>query len=372
MKSGPDVLIDEIDRHVDDTLMRSGALQPETALPVSLKTLAAHLDARINFYNDRRTPKFGKTRLRGTLHFRAGAWSISVGAPELPATRLSAAHELAHLLLFSFDRDRMLSLWESSYWTIYEEAVANYVARRILVPPVVAPIPAPTTNLAEFVVGQLQGRFGIPQETAALRWLDDECEIAQETFAILIGAQYNLWNTAFLRRAAYRDAKTVVALIELAAVMKARCSDHSWQMSVESWRWVFDCEKDRKKDLFWKNALRRDLKLLLTVRERIKELPYEWRSSVIGTLTGADIRKTFHYRSLYWRQRPKVPCFVALKKGSLKAGSQAATLAATTNAEKNRERFDTLSIVGDFNCHGFAHGAAVQGMRYIIQVLQGI
>jgi len=356
-----DSFLPNVESLASNLLLESGAISTSQVNPVSLRKLASFLGCDLHLTKSR-FQSLGQFRASVTLD-SCNRWHINAGDPTLERTREAVAHELGHILLYSPSGKPERHLWKERQWTLLEEWLASYLARFLLMPNRLLIEPPPDANIAEYIVLELQRRFKTGQETAGFRWLDLKWDDAYKTIAVSIWRQYHPFSPRFLTNVAWRESETESNAKKLSKLVKRTEQEltmlerrTSWNEAAVSWKLLFeDCEA-------LQSAALRSIGEAFLSSDRVTRDKLKQRLAI--DLVGGS----FYPQAIIYRIPPPQGSYTPVRRGALRIGSQAHKLATGSPPLINDERLNIGYLRGYFLCHGFAHGVAETGNRFIIQV----
>jgi hypothetical protein len=319
--------------------------------PIDATRLAELIAADVRLIPDSRR---AKTWTQGRLSISSrGKWIITCGTRSEVFARATIAHEVGHAILYTKNGQVDRGLWESTAWSPFEESIAEYAGRALLIPASLQKVPH-GENLAKLIATTIAPRWLVPFRLAAARLLD--LPLSPEPSAVILWRQYHPFDREFIAsmiRRVYRRAIT---------------KHEAGQANALKDKLPF--------------PVARDLWLTVAASARVP-LPLDAASllpdaeGLIGPIANetkdlvADVAWSGWFRPewLLWRGRPP-GTYIPVKRGKMGESTSAQRLAAGQHElSRFREHFSIGDFSGSFLVDGFAHGDANQGVRYVVQVL---
>jgi len=375
-RTGASSLVAAADQLVAEALHASNAVDPNPP-PVRLSRICSWLGVQLRFVREeelrryRPTPRGPEARV---TRWAAGSlsavgrmqWLLVAGSRSDSYTRQSVAHELGHALIFRSEAGIDLSAWRTAGWSKAEEQIVNYMARSLLIPSPLLEVPSSGRNLAEWVV-EVAGRYATPHRLSAVRLLDLEVPGPARPRAVVLWRQYHPFSDYFVERVFGRDTRLCKWMRQMARKLRELFRDATVPRAVAIWGNVLEIHPPEHL------GLRLELGDEAAVHAHLPE-----RRQFAGAIEPERAERFlnplahFHYRPewVVWRGRPS-DSYVPLRRGASRRGSLVADLAARGKTEglERLERVDLGDLTGSFLVHGFAHGDALEGSRFVLSVL---
>lgn len=368
-------LVSSLESLADRIVRDSGAL---SAAPpaVRLIALAEYLGATIELTQHEAEPVY-TPQLRNCVA-RAGSlacaadqhWVIRAGTRDVATARETVAHELAHALLYRRRGNVDVDAWLHSSWSEFEEAVCDYLARVLLIPTTTLPAPCRQVNAAELIASKLVGQYAVTFRFAALSWLDELTRRGDRVVAALFWRQYHPLDDKYLSRVLEGGGSLATAIRGFCAHLRAAYPGISYADARSVLCSLFD-ESLRLDALCAPDDMCQQLRseyntITAMVRTMHDSLPVSAAPCLKGKSCECGLRPEW----VIWPNRGRDD-FVPMRRGTFRSGSMAERLACQggTVAEIGQEQVHIGDLMGDFCVHGFAHGKASQGSRFVLQLL---
>jgi hypothetical protein len=380
-RTGAHTLVEAAELRAAEVLESSNAITRDSPPPVRLTRIAQLLGVRLEFVVEKdnsprehipgtESPDFPRS-LRGQIAPDGrGGWILRAGSRRSTVTRQTVAHELGHVLLFQRDNGIDLRVWEKAQWSALEETLVNYIARLLLAPPVLIPPTSNTENWASYVVNGLATPFDIPHRIAAVRCLDETKIGSPSLRAFVMWRQYHPFNDLHIQ-SCFRDWPRVAGeLREVGRRLRDEFPYCSFARALLIWQRLLGSSS-------WLSSLPdlqfsvREQRLLELLSEQVVVRDGGKLGECIDRFTDPHSRLSFRPHWVVWKGRP-AGTFVPLNRGKPRQDSIVAELAeqpATIGLIK-RESVQLGDLSGHFRVHGFAHGDAASGTRFVLTALE--
>ncbi len=360
-----------------EALTGSDAVNPQSSPPVQLTRVAKLLNVRLQFsralprvsWNSARPGREAKSQVGTVAPDSNGGWVIRAGPKKLTMTRQTVAHELGHVLLFQMNSGVDARVWENAHWTTFEEILANYIARLLLVPPSLVPTPELGENLALFIVDKLGERFRIPHSVASGRFLDTAFSSANGIRAVVMWRQYHPFADMHLQSTFAKWPLAARAFREVAELFRGHWPALSFGEALAVWRQLSEVVAGRP-DLAVDPIFIQAHSMLSGIAS---DSDLTTDMARLGYHQSTSASEFFRPDWVLWRGRPP-KSFVPIRRGKARSNSLVSELACQSGSIKKESVEDVSigSLTGKFRVHGFAHGDAEKGSRYVLTVLQEI
>lgn len=365
--------VSSLENLAERVVREAKALSTEPPL-VRLTAVAHYLGAEIEFTDSEADPAYSPSlrhnaQLGGSLTWTTNRrWLIRAGMRNIPKSREVVAHELAHAILYRRRNKVDISAWLESGWSQFEEVVCDYLARALLVPTGTLPLVAETCNASEFVASNLVGRYGVTYRLGTLSWIDELRRRGEPIVAALFWRQYHPLHDRYIALVLPDDDELAIQIREFCAAIRSACPEISYSEARSLLRALLD---DRYSLLaFRAKGLSNELSSQYhTLREKVRTEGQSLGPALRNRLTGASYEFGLRPEWVVWPNQGKA--FVPLWRGSFRSGSMAQRIACQegTVCDRAQEQIDIGDLHGMFVVHGFAHGNADQGKRFILQML---